>query len=254
VNARDAMQEGGVLTIKSANSNLAEMLPAQPMDVPPGNYVTVSVSDTGHGIEPEVQSHIFEPFFTTKEIGKGTGLGLSMVYGIVKQSGGFVTVDSDSAAGTTFRIYLQRTDDAETLTDRSEEPSSSLEGFETILLAEDEAAVRSLMRDILERYKYRVMEASNGEQAIALANSVRDPIHLVITDVIMPEMGGRELVQRLKSLHPEARVLYMSGYADAEISKAGTLKPGKNFLPKPFVPLDLARLVRKILDGESLTL
>ena len=248
VNARDAMPEGGVLTIRTSNADIAEELSAQPLNVPPCRYVVVSVNDTGHGIDPEVQGRIFEPFFTTKEIGKGTGLGLSTVYGIVKQSGGFITVQSEVGRGSDFRVYLPRSSEWTALAEPPSEPSLTFEGTETILLVEDEVSVRSLARDILLRHRYRVLEATNGEEAIALGKTTKDPIHLMITDMVMPVMGGRELAQRLSAIHPETRVLYVSGYANSAVGKDSAIQPGKTFLSKPFTPQDLVRLVRGILD------
>jgi two-component system, cell cycle sensor histidine kinase and response regulator CckA len=251
VNAKDAMLDGGKLTIETANVDLPEAMPAQPLDVPAGRYVTVSVGDTGHGIDPEVQGRIFEPFFTTKEIGKGTGLGLSTVYGIVKQSGGYISVPSVPGSGTTFRIFLPRIDAAEAADEYVGVPAGSLDGSETILLVEDEASVRKLSRDVLTRHKYKVIEADNGEQAIALSTSFRDAIHLMITDMVMPEMGGRELARRLASVHPETQVLFVSGYAETEVGKGNLSEQGKRFLAKPFTPLDLVRTVRRMLDEDN---
>jgi len=248
VNARDAMSEGGRLTIQTVNVVLAVPLPAQPLDVPTGSYVVVSVSDTGRGMDPEIQGRIFEPFFTTKEIGKGTGLGLSTVYGVVKQSGGFIAVQSNVEGGTTFRVYMPRCEAAETVVETTGEPSRDLYGSETILLAEDEASVRILARDILLRHRYTVHEATNGAEALAIAKSSADPIHLMVTDIVMPQMGGRELARQISSIHPEARVLYISGYAAVELGKDAGLIPGKTFLAKPFAPMDLVRLVRDLLD------
>jgi two-component system cell cycle sensor histidine kinase/response regulator CckA len=250
VNAKDAMPEGGKLTIQTENADLAESLPAQPLDVPAGRYVMVAVSDTGHGMDPEVQGRIFEPFFTTKEIGKGTGLGLSTVYGIVKQSGGYIIVQSDIGDGTAFRVFMPRCETGEPVVEASGESLRDLEGSETILLAEDEASVRILARDVLLRHKYKVHEAENGEHAIAIARSIAAPIHLMVTDIVMPQMGGRDLARRLSSIHPETRVLFISGYADVELGKNADLIPGKTFLPKPFSPLDLVRLVRELLDED----
>jgi PAS domain S-box-containing protein len=250
VNAKDAMAGGGKLTIETTNVDLLEALPAQPMDVPAGRYVTVSVGDTGHGIDPEVMERIFEPFFTTKEIGKGTGLGLSTVYGIVKQSGGYVSVHSIPGSGTTFKIYLPRVDGAEAADETAGETEGSLDGSETILLVEDEASVRKLSSDILMRHKYKVIEAVNGEQAIALSASHADPIHLMVTDMVMPQMGGRELARRLALIHPETQVLFVSGYAESEVGRGNLFEQGKPFLAKPFTPLDLVRTVRRVLDEE----
>jgi PAS domain S-box-containing protein len=251
VNAKDAMVDGGRLTIETANLDLSEAMPAQPLDVPAGKYVTVSVVDTGHGIEPDVMGRIFEPFFTTKEIGKGTGLGLSTVYGIVKQSGGYVSVQSIPGSGTTFRIYLPRVEEASAADENAGAAEGSLDGTETILLVEDEASVRKLSKDVLTRHNYRVIEAGNGEQAIDLSTRFPEAIHLMVTDMVMPEMGGRELARRLASVHPETQVLFVSGYAEMEAGKGNRPEPGKPFLAKPFSPLDLVRTVRRMLDEDA---
>jgi PAS domain S-box-containing protein len=250
VNARDAMPEGGKLTIETSNVDLDEERAAQHEALAPGRYVMLAVHDTGHGMDAETRSRLFEPFFTTKEQGKGTGLGLATVYGIVKQSGGYVIVDSEPGGGATFKVYLQRleagVDEPEPLVRIDADRPS---GSETVLLVEDEEVVRNLVREILERNGYAVLEARNGAEALELGQSSADPIHLLVTDVVMPKMSGRDLAERLVAIHPETRVLYMSGYTDGAISEQSVLDPRTDFLLKPFTFDDLAQKVRKVLDA-----
>ena len=212
----------------------------------PGDYVMLSVSDTGMGMDKETQSRIFEPFFTTKEKGKGTGLGLSTVYGIVKQSGGYVMVQSEEGRGTTFHIYLPR---VEGVAERHPVPvaHTALGGTETVLLVEDEESVRQLVRETLAAKGYRVVEADNGESGVAVAAKHQGKIDLVITDVVMPGMGGRELVKQLAQTRPETKVLYLSGYTEDAIVSEGTIESGAAFLQKPFTLQNLARKVREVL-------
>jgi CheY-like chemotaxis protein len=222
----------------------------------------LEVSDTGAGMDEETRSHLFEPFFTTKEQGKGTGLGLSTVYGIVKQSGGHISVESAVGLGTTFRIYLPRVAPAAAVAApeprRAPEPaarrSASGESLapghgETILLVEDAQRVRAVVREILEMTGYTVLEARHGAEAVEVANRHAGPIHLLVTDVVMPQMSGRELAQRLATLRPDLKVLYMSGYTDDAIVRHGVLASGIAFLSKPFTPDALAVKVRELLDG-----
>jgi CheY-like chemotaxis protein len=208
----------------------------------------LAVSDTGTGIDAQTQARIFEPFFTTKELGKGTGLGLSTVYGIVKQSGGQIWVYSEVGRGTTFKVYLPRVDEGAQEYKRSAEDEEADRGTETILLAEDEEIVRKLAREVLETYGYHVLEAANGGAALLICERRTEPIHMLITDVVMPEMGGHELVDRLSRLRPEMKVLYMSGYTDYTIAHQGVLDEGVNYIQKPFAPNTLARKVREVLD------
>jgi len=248
LNARDAMPTGGRLTIQTAQAVLGAQRPASVKELEPGPYVLLTVSDSGMGMNEATRSQIFDPFFTTKEMGKGTGLGLATVYGIVRQSGGHITVESEPGRGARFTIYLPEVPDAA----RPREPSPATEdsprGDETILLVEDEAAVRDLARDILELGGYRVLEATTTAEAERICREEPNPIHLLLTDVVMPQMSGRELAGRLTVARPAMRVLYMSGYTDDAIVHHGVLGQGPAFLPKPFTPGDLARKVREALD------
>jgi len=248
VNARDAMPQGGRLILETANVELADEYVRRHMGARPGPHVMLAVSDTGTGIPREIQAHMFEPFFTTKEQGKGTGLGLATVYGIVKQSGGYVEVKSESDQGTTFRIYLPRLDAAATTVDRSTRSTAAAGGTETILLVEDEEGVRELARDILRASGYTVLEARNGPEALLLCERHQGPLDLLLTDVVMPRMSGRELAERLGPLRPDLSVLYMSGYTDDAVIRHGVLGAGTAFLQKPFAPAALVQRVRESLD------
>ena len=250
INAKDAMSSGGKLTIETSNATLDESFTDSHIGVKPGDYVMLSVSDTGMGMTPEIKERIFEPFFTTKEKGKGTGLGLSIVYGIVKQSGGSIWVYSELGLGTTFKVFLPRIkEDAESLRPTAV-PTKSLQGSETILVVEDEEIVRKLACKVLEKNGYRVLEASNGEEALHIVQKQNgNPIHLVVTDVVMPGMSGRQLIDRLVSLWPQTKALYMSGYTNDAIVHHGVLAPGIAYIQKPFTPNDLILKVRTVLDG-----
>ena len=246
VNAKDAMPAGGKLTISTQNIVVDENHRRGQNFIRPGNYVLLSVTDTGTGMDKETQSRIFEPFFTTKEKGKGTGLGLSTVYGIVKQTGGYVMVQSEEGRGTAFHIYLPRVEEP---TEKHAPPvaPAALGGSETVLLVEDEESVRQLVRETLTAKGYRVLEAENGEAGMAVAAQHQGTIDLVITDVVMPGMGGRELVRQIGETRPETRVLYLSGYTEDAIVSDGTIESGTAFLQKPFTLQNLSRKVREIL-------
>ena len=250
VNARDAMPSGGKLIIETINAELDESYSRGHVAVKPGRYVKLCVNDTGVGMAPEVREHLFEPFFTTKEKGKGTGLGLSTVYGIVKQSGGNIWVYSEPGLGTTFNIYLPRVDEPLEETRKKPTRGELLRGDETILVVEDEEDVRRLAVRILERQGYTVLEASCGNDALMLCKEYKEPIHMILTDVVMPEMSGRKLAEQLIPLHPKIKVLYMSGYTDNAIVHHGIPKDGVNYIQKPFTIDGLTRKMREILDKD----
>jgi PAS domain S-box-containing protein len=251
VNSRDAMPRGGTLIIETANLLIDKGFAARHVGVQPGPSVMLSVTDTGCGMDDDTLSHLFEPFFTTKEQGKGTGLGLSTTYGIVKQSGGYIWVESQVGAGTTVRIYLPRIDEVAEAPSATAEKSGAPPGSETILLVEDEEAVRNLLRDILRRYGYSVLEAENGPRAIEVCQAHPGPIDLVITDMVMPLMSGWEVADAVSSLRPKARLIYMSGYIEHVVVEQRVLESGVAFLGKPFTPETLGRKVRQVLDGEQ---
>ncbi len=246
VNARDAMPNGGKLLIETRNAELDEHYARMHAGAKAGSYVMVAVSDNGTGMDESVRSRIFEPFFTTKERGKGTGLGLSMVYGVVKQSGGYIWVYSEAGHGTTFKLFFPRVDrpaDA-----RPEEPAhETLAGRETVLVAEDEEVVRSLVVQLLRMRGYRVLEADRGTSALAAAQLAGE-LQLLITDVVMPDMSGRQLADELLALRSGLKVLFISGYTDESIASHGVLDPGVELLEKPFTAEVLARRVRDVLD------
>jgi len=246
VNARDAMPSGGKLTIETADVELDGR--AQP-GLPAGRYVMLAVTDTGSGMPQSVQEHIFEPFFTTKEKDKGTGLGLATVYGIVKQSGGGIAVKSEVEAGSTFKIYLPRVEARAESIPQAPPAAEPPGGSETILLVEDDPAVRGLTYEVLAESGYRVLQAASGPEAIALVESDATRIDLLLTDVVMPRMNGRELARRLQEMRPGLATLYMSGYAPGAIVHQGVLDPGLAFIAKPLRPADLIRKVREVLDA-----
>jgi CheY-like chemotaxis protein len=241
VNARDAMPGGGVITMSTRNVKIEDEKNA-PANLQPGDYVVLEVSDTGTGMSPEVQARIFEPFFTTKAPGQGTGLGLATCYGIVKQSGGEIVVQSKIGAGTTFQIYLPRVYE-EIKSYREPEASGELPtGLQTILVVEDEMPVRVIIRSILQRLKYTVLEAANGTEAISMLQAPdAKPVDLLMTDLVMPEMGGKELVARTLQGQPDMRIIMISGYP---IAPHEDLPAGTRFLQKPFTPKALAEAVR----------
>jgi CheY-like chemotaxis protein len=248
VNARDAMPEGGKLTIETANVDLDGAYARSHVAVKPGPYVMFAVSDTGVGMSPEVKERVFEPFFTTKDKGKGTGLGLSTVYGIVKQSGGNIWVYSEPGKGTTLKIYLPRVDEPLEESKGEVKKEGLQQGSETILIVEDNEDVRKLAARVLEKQEYTVLVASQGSEALPLCGEYKKPIHMVLCDVVMPGIGGRELTDHLVSLHPEMKVLYMSGYTENAIVHHGILIEGINYIQKPFTVEGLVRKVREVLD------
>ena len=249
VNARDAMPKGGRLTLETANVEFDEGYATAHPPAMPGRYVLLAVSDTGIGMDEETKSRIFEPFFTTKPMGEGTGLGLATVYGIVKQSDGFIWVYTEPGRGTTFKIYLPRVDEETTAGGAWTAPAEASGGTETILVAEDTEALGRMIRTTLEGRGYTVLLASDGEEALKLAREHTGPIHLLLTDVVMPKMGGGEMGKQLSALRPGIRVLYMSGYTDGVISQHGVLKEGVHLLQKPFTGRKLAQAVREALDA-----
>ncbi|HEU4457222.1 MAG TPA: PAS domain S-box protein [Longimicrobium sp.] len=252
VNARDAMPRGGTLTLETADVSPAA---AAALELPPSplGWVRLCVSDTGEGIDPEVMAHVFEPFYTTKEKGKGTGLGLSTVYGIVSQSGGRIDVESRPGAGATFRIFLPATDGERAAAPARPAPTvpapAAPKTAGTVLLVEDDDGVRLFARRVLERAGWRVLEARDGPHAIEMARAAGDPIHVLLTDVVMPAMDGKQLAAAINGVHPETRVLYMSGYTDDVIASRGVLDPGTSFLEKPFTVDALTAGVRALLEG-----
>jgi PAS domain S-box-containing protein len=249
VNARDAMPQGGRLTIETANADLDEAYSQRRVEVECGSYVMLAVSDTGVGFDRESRDRIFEPFYTTKELGKGTGLGLSTVYGIIKQSGGYIWVYSEPGEGTTFKIYLPRLEAPGELAEVSQIPDSCEWGSETILLVEDEELVRRVTGRILARHGYTVLEAVSGSDALVVSREHAGSIHLMLTDVVMPGMSGQELAEEVKSQRPTMKVLFMSGYTENAIIHHGVLDPDIAFIQKPFKYDTLARKVREMLDG-----
>jgi nitrogen-specific signal transduction histidine kinase/ActR/RegA family two-component response regulator len=247
INARDAMPQGGKLTIEIKNVFLEEAQFKEPSEFARGHYVMLAVSDTGTGMDKLTQARIFEPFFTTKAMGKGTGLGLATVFGIVQQSGGNISVDSELGRGTTFKVYFPVAEGADTQVIAAVEPTT-LQGTETVLLVEDQDEVRKVAQLILHRYGYKVIEARNAGEAW-LSCERQGPIHLLLTDVVMPQMSGKELADRLLKMRPEMKVLFMSGYTDNAIVHHGILDDGIAFLQKPLVPDVLARRIREVLDA-----
>jgi len=250
INARDAMPRGGKLTLETENVELGARYVAEHPEAQPGPHVMIAMTDTGHGMDAETRARIFEPFFTTKEVGRGTGLGLSTVYGIVKQSGGNIWVYSEPGRGTTFKVYLPRAERESAPARPQVEQRAPPKGSETILVVEDEADVRAVLRDILEMGGYTVLDTGDAEQAIEICKRHPGDIHLLLTDVVMPKMGGPELAETLRALRPDLRVAFMSGYTDNAIVHHGVLKSGIAFLNKP---IEVKTLLRKIPEflGQS---
>jgi PAS domain S-box-containing protein len=255
VNARDAMPHGGRLTIETANVDLDESFAIAHVPMKPARYVMLAVGDTGEGMDADTQARVFEPFFTTKEQGKGSGLGLATVYGMVKQGGGYIWVYSEPGHGTVFKVYFPPAEQRAKIggaDNAGRRSGDAMHGWETVLLVEDEAAVRALAREVLRRHGYVVLEARHGVDALRMAERHPDDIHLMITDLIMPHMGGRDLVERLAAVRPKMKVLFMSGYTDHALMHRD-LTPGTAFLQKPFTPEAFVRKVRSVLDTQTVS-
>jgi nitrogen-specific signal transduction histidine kinase/CheY-like chemotaxis protein len=249
LNARDAMPHGGKLTLETANAQLDDSYASEHQPIASGNYVMLAVSDTGTGMSPEVQARIFEPFFTTKEVGKGTGLGLSTVYGIVKQSGGYIWVYSEPERGATFKIYFPRVDQVVETAGQDRRPGDAMRGTETILLVEDDPQLRQLSSSVLAHCGYKMLVASGPDEGLVIGKENHRDIRLLITDVIMPGMNGRQLAEEVLKHSPKTRVLYISGYTNNAIVHYGVLDEGLWFLPKPFTLSALVAKVREVLDA-----
>jgi len=247
VNARDAMPMGGKLSVLTANVLMDGAEAAKRPPMTPGPYILLSVTDTGHGMDDATKAHIFEPFFTTKEVGKGTGLGLATVYGVVKQSGGFIWVDSSPGVGTTFEIYLPQVEGKAVNVDLEEKPSAIPGGSETVLVVEDEAGVRELACQFLRVKGYNVLEAGGGPDALEVARRYQGVIHLLLSDMVMPKMSGDDLAARLKEIRPEIRIAFMSGYSEFSRGDVGKGFPDAPVLQKPFSPTSLIEIVREAL-------
>jgi CheY-like chemotaxis protein len=249
VNARDAMPAGGRLTIETRDVVLAEAMARENPGMRPGPHVALVVQDTGVGMDAATQARVFEPFFTTKGPGKGTGLGLAVVYGIVKQSGGYIAVQSTPGQGTRFTTYLPTVEEVPETPVPEVAVRDLPRGSETILLVEDEDAVRDLIREVLQQVGYTVLSARHGGEALVLVDQRPEEIHLLLTDVVMPGLGGRQLADRLVAARPTIKVMFMSGYTDEAVERHGVLKPGAVFLRKPLTPDALLRTVREVLNA-----
>jgi CheY-like chemotaxis protein len=245
------MPQGGKLTVQTANVVLDAAYTRHHPGSKPGSYVMLAVTDTGMGMDPDTQSHIFEPFFTTKERDKGTGLGLATVYGVVKQSGGYIAVDSEKGKGASFKVYLPRVEQAVALPEASSAMPQSARGSETILLVEDSEPLLKLAHMFLTEGGYHVLTAAHGTQALQVAQQHAGLIHLLLTDVVMPGMNGRVLAERLTPRQPGMKVLYMSGYTDSFIAGHGVLEPGTHLIHKPFTAETLTQKVRELLDANK---
>ncbi|MBI4530030.1 MAG: response regulator [Candidatus Latescibacteria bacterium] len=249
VNARDAMPTGGKLLIETSNVTLDQAYARQHTGAKPGGYVMLVVQDTGCGMTEEVKAHLFEPFFTTKEVGKGTGLGLATCYGIVKQNGGYIWVDSEVGHGTTVSLYLPCVKEAPRIPVQHVTDGVLPQGTEIVLVAEDEPEVRTMIARMLQAQGYTVLEAATGEEALRITQTYAgEPIHLLVADVVMPQMGGKEVADQLRTMYPDLKVLFVSGYVEDTVVQYGVLDPGEVFLQKPFTPDVLARKVREVLD------
>jgi len=248
VNARDAMATVGKLTITTANTTLGEDYLKNFPELSAGDYVMLAVADTGTGMSDEVKTHLFEPFFTTKPAGKGTGLGLATCFGIVKQNSGHISVHSELGSGTTFKIYFPRVQSALEPARVRTKSAEVAGGVETVLLVEDEPVVRELAAFVLREKGYTVIEAVNGEEGLLSARRHNGKVDLVLTDVVMPVMGGKEMADALRASHPDTKVLFTSGYTGDAIVHHGVLRPGIEFLQKPYMTATLARKVREVLD------
>jgi CheY-like chemotaxis protein len=251
VNARDAMPNGGKLTLETGNVYLDEAYARMREDVQPGWHVMLSVSDTGCGMNEDTLSRIFDPFFTTKDTGKGTGLGLATVYGIVKQGGGHICVYSEEGRGTVFKIYFPRVETSERLETDRMISSDSFQGSETILVVEDDESVRRTAVRILEDHNYTVLEACSGDEALQLCERRSNEIDLMLSDVVMPKMSGSELSSLVAAKNPTIKVIFMSGYAKNGIGHLDMLDSGCDLVQKPLIPSELARKVREVLDGKG---
>jgi two-component system cell cycle sensor histidine kinase/response regulator CckA len=248
INARDAMKGGGTLTIRTWNALVEEDAPARPPDCPPGPYVVLAVSDTGHGMDEATSREIFEPFFTTREPGQGSGLGLSTVHGIVRQSGGFIEVETKPGRGSTFKVFLPGVEiPAEPAARGVDDEVRG--GSETVLLVEDSDVVRCYTAEILQMGGYAILEAASGEEAIRIAKERGRPIDILVTDLVMPGVNGKEVAARLGAAQPGLKVLFVSGYPEDAVGKKRLIEDGAPFLGKPFKPNDLLRKIREILDA-----